>query len=203
MTDLTLFHTAEVHRATFDKLAQRIAPTARLIHVVRPDWLDRAQGGIDVELSDEIQTEIADASNALCTCTTIADVATQAGAIRVDRPMMEMAAATSGPVLMAYCLQSTLIPSSDLLKSAFEERRQPATIRTLPLMTLWELFTSGQVDQFSKGIADHIDNAVRLWPDTTAVVLAQASMAQAAQHVTTAIPVLSSPELALRRGLGL
>ncbi|MBO9452513.1 hypothetical protein J7426_19735 [Tropicibacter sp. R16_0] len=203
MTDLTLFHTAEVHRATFDELAQRIAPGARLTHVVRPDWLDRAQGGIDVTLSEEIQAEIADAPNALCTCTTIADVATQAGAIRVDRPMMEMAAAAGGPVLMAYCLQSTLIPSRDLLKSAFQERGQPAAIRALPLLTLWELFTSGQVDQFAKAIADHIDNAVRLWPDTTAIVLAQASMARAARHVTTTIPVLSSPELALRRGLGL
>lgn len=203
MTDLTLFHTAEVHRATFDELAQRIAPEARLTHVVRPDWLDRAQGGIDVTLSDEIQTEISNAPNALCTCTTIADVATQAGAIRVDRPMMEMAAATGGPVLMAYCLQSTLIPSHDLLKSAFQERGLPAATRTLPLLTLWELFTSGQGDQFAKAIADHIDNAVRLWPDTTAVVLAQASMAQAARHVTTKIPVLSSPELALRHGLGL
>ncbi len=203
MTDLTLFHTADVHRDTFDALARRIAPGARLAHVVRPDWLERAQLGIDVRLSNEIQAEIAATPNALCTCTSIAGVATQAGAIRIDRPMMETAAATGGPVLMAYCLKSTLVPSGDLLKSAFLERGETPAIRTLPLLTLWELFTTGQTDRFAKEIAKHIDSALRLWPDTTAVVLAQASMARAAEHVATTIPVLSSPELALRRGLGL
>lgn len=92
MTDLTLFHTADVHRITFDKLAQRIAPDAELTHVVRSDWLDRAQGGIDRDLSEEIQSAISAVPNALCTCTTIGLVARAAGALRVDWPMMQEAA---------------------------------------------------------------------------------------------------------------
>lgn len=203
MTDLTLFHTADVHRTTFDTLAARIAPGARLSHVVRPDWLERAQSGLDSQLSTEIRDTVGQESNALCTCTSIARIAAEAGAIRIDRPMMDRAAATGGPVMMAYCLQSTLIPSRDLLRDAFTAQKTPARISILPLLALWDLFTCGETDRFAREIAGHVDNALRLWPDTNAVVLAQASMAEAARHVTTEVPVLSSPELALRYALGL
>ncbi|WP_164661643.1 hypothetical protein [Tropicibacter sp. Alg240-R139] len=203
MTDLTLFHTADVHRATFDALANRLAPEAKLTHVVRPDWLERAQGGIDVALSDEILTEIALAPNALCTCTSIAPVAVDAGALRIDRPMMDAAAATGGPVLMAYCLDSTLAPSSDLLTQAFAEIGKAPGIHPLPLPELWELFETQRPEDFAKQIAKRIDQAIDQRPEITCVVLAQASMAQASQYVTTPVPVLSSPELALRHALGL
>ena len=68
MTDLTLFHTADVHVATFDALA----PEADLTHVVRTDWLERAQTGVDAALRQEIAEAIRAAEGpSLCTCTTI------------------------------------------------------------------------------------------------------------------------------------
>ncbi|SLN20345.1 hypothetical protein TRL7639_00498 [Falsiruegeria litorea R37] len=203
MTDLTLFHTAHVHRDTFDTLAERLAPNAKLAHVIRPDWLERAQGGIDVALSDEIQAEIALAPNALCTCTSIAQVAVDAGALRIDRPMMDAAAATRGPVLMAYCLDSTLEPSSALLTQAFLDAGLAPNIHPFPLRDLWNLFETGQAEEFAEQIANRIDSNLCLHPEITCVVLAQASMAQASHYVTTPVPVLSSPELALRQALGL
>lgn len=203
MTKLTLFHTADVHRATFDTLARRIAPDAQLSHVVRPDWLARAQDGIDVALSDEIQAEISRAPKALCTCTSIAEVATQVGALRIDRPMMDAAAATGGPVLIAYCLDSTAGPSRDLLCQAFADIGQTPNIRMLPMTDLWILFQTGETEEFVRQIAKRIDDTLNDQSDATCVVLAQASMAEAAQHVTTSAPVLSSPELALRYALGL
>lgn len=203
MSKLTLFHTADVHRATFDALARRIAPDAQLSHVVRPDWLERAQDGIDVALSDEIQAEISRAPNALCTCTSIAEVATQVGALRIDRPMMDAAAETGGPVLMAYCLDSTAGPSRDLLCQAFADIGRTPNIRMLPMTDLWPLFQTDKKEDFARQIAKRIDDALSDQPDAACVVLAQASMAEAAQYVTTSMPVLSSPELALRHALGL
>lgn len=201
MTNLTLFHTAENHCSTFDALAQKISPHATLTHVVRPDWLHRARFGVDSSLSAEIKAEVGKAENALCTCTSIADIAAQAGALRIDRPMMDAAAATGGPVLMVFCLKSTLRPSTELLTQAFLDIGRTPRIQPLPLTELWSMFGSGKTKQFTKQIAKHIDATIAEYPDMSCVVLAQASMAQAALYVVSDIPIFSSPELALRHAL--
>lgn len=203
MTDLTLFHTADVHCATFDALAARIAPDARLAHVVRPDWLARAQGGIGDDLAAEIIHTIGAAPGSLCTCTTIGAVAAEAGAIRIDWPMMQMAARCGGEVLLVFCLESTEVPSGELLREAFRQEGRSPRYRTLALPELWSMFTEGDSDGFARAIATRIDAELDLWPDIACVVLAQASMAGAAGYTRATVPVLSSPELALRAALGL
>lgn len=203
MTDLTLFHTAEVHCATFDALAARIAPDARLAHVVRPDWLARAQDGIGKDLTAEITHTIAATPGSLCTCTTIGAVAAEAGAIRIDWPMMQMAARCGGEVLLVFCLDSTKVPSGELLCEAFQQEGRSPRYHTLALPDLWSMFTAGDSDGFARAIAARIESELALWPDIACVVLAQASMAGAAGFTHSSVPVLSSPELALRAALGL
>lgn len=83
----------------FDAFRDRIAPNVRLTHVVREDWLERALAGLDDTLSAEITNEIRQSDAPICTCTTIGSVAEQAGALRVDQPMMARAAQIGGPVL--------------------------------------------------------------------------------------------------------
>jgi len=201
MTDLTLLHTAEVHRTTFDALAARIAPGARLRHLVRPDWLARAQDGIDADLADEIAETIAAAPGAvLCSCTTLGPVAGAAGAVRIDAPMMAQAARIGGPVLLAYCLDSTRAASRDLLAATLDTGTE---IRLLDLTELWPLFERGAGESFARAIAGRVAAALSAAPETGCVVLAQASMAGAAVHINTKVPVLSSPETALRAALGM
>ncbi len=203
MTELTLLHTAEVHRATFDALAARIAPGAKLTHVVRPDWLARAQGGIAADLAAEIATEVAAAPGAvLCSCTTLGPVAGAAGATRIDAPMMALAARTGGPVLLAYCLDSTRAASRDLLAAAFAAAGKEAAIRQLDLGDLWPLFEAGDTEGFTRAIAGRVERALGAAPETGCVVLAQASMAGAAEALRAGVPVLTSPETALRAALG-
>lgn len=204
MTDLTLIHTAEVHRATFDRLAARVAPGAHLAHVVRPDWLARAQGGIGADLAAEITETIRTApGRVLCTCTTLGPLAAEAGAIRIDAPMMAQAARIGGPVLMAFCLESTRTPSRTLLEAAFAAAGKASDLRLLDLSAAWRLFETGQTESFAATLAAKITEALRTAPEIACVVLAQASMAGAAAHLKTAVPVLSSPETALRAALGL
>lgn len=197
MAALTLFHTAEVHVETFD----RLAPKADLTHVVRPDWLERAQGDIDSDLRQEITQAIAAVPGAsLCTCTTIGELAETAGATRIDWPMMQIAARIGGPVLMAYCLDSTLAPSSALLRRAFQETGQPAEVHPLDLTTAWPLFQAGDTAGFAAAITAAIMAELKTRPEISAVVLAQASMAAAGAPLRSQldIPVLTSPEIALQ-----
>lgn len=194
MPDLTLLHTAEVHVETF----RALAPGADLDQQVRADWLARAQGGIDAELRAEIAAAVAAADGpVLCTCTTLGPAAEEAGATRIDWPMMQEAARIGGPVLMAYCLESTADPSQALLRRAFGPRDPQLTC--LELGHHWPLFEAGDDAGFAAAIAADTVKAMGAM-DFACVVLAQASMAGAAellrQRVT--VPVLASPEIAVK-----
>lgn len=200
MTDLTLLHTADVHRATFDALRDRIAPKTVLNHIVRPDLLVEARmNGITAELDAGIGAIIQSApSPVLCTCTTIGQSAARYGALRVDRPMMEIAAKRNGAVLMAYCLRSTLVPSLTLWREITDK---PCEV--LDLAHLWPLFEAGEYDQFARAIAAAISDACTHQNYGT-VILTQASMAGAAPLIECGDAlVLASPEIALRHALGL
>ncbi|WP_299846508.1 hypothetical protein [uncultured Roseovarius sp.] len=200
---LSLVHTAEVHSDTFDALRDRIAPGLALHHHIRTDWLDRAQVGMSPELAQEIRQTVQDSHQpVICTCTTIAPVAENAGAIRIDQPMMQEAARLGGPVIMAYCLESTKEPSLELLLYTLLMEKSQGTAHLLPLTHLWPLFMSGRIKDFHAEIASAIREKIDDFPPTACVVLAQASMAGAAALLTDLpVPVLTSPELALRAGL--
>ncbi|MFY0679715.1 MAG: hypothetical protein JXR13_03985 [Thalassovita sp.] len=193
----TLFHTAPVHQDSFEALRQRLAPDATLTHVVREDWLARAQSGLD----DALHAEITDAIRActgpvLCTCTTLGQTAEKAGAIRIDQPMMQAAAETDASVLMAYCLTSTEKPSHALLQREMTKANNAAPIVPVFLGAHWPLFEAGSYEAFAIAIAADIRAAVAKTPSAGAVVLAQASMAGATDHLELSIPVFSSPALA-------
>lgn len=196
---LTLLHTSEAHRATFDALRDRIEPDLRLRHIVRPDWLERARCGGDDGLCDEMAMMLRETDAALCTCTTLGPMAAGVGALRVDQPMMAEAAHIGGPVLLVVCLQSTYAPSLALLEGELRLAGQPERVEVLPLCDLWRLFETGQPRRFAQAIALAVKRAVTARGGLRSVVLAQASMAGAApllRHLD--IPVLTSPESALR-----
>lgn len=196
---LTLLHTADVHVASFDNLRDRIAPGTALTHIVRREWLEDARvNGVRPELEQKIGKVVQAASGVvICTCTTLGDAAEAYGATRIDRPMMRKAA-SGGAVLMAYALESTREPSRELFLA---EGGREADLHMTDLTGLWPLFEAGRVGAFHRAIADAIRADL---VGTDKIVLAQASMAGAATYLTDLeIPVLTSPELALRDALGL
>lgn len=201
---MDLFHTARVHVARFDALRDRIAPGMRLTHHVHEDWLDRARtAGVTDALADEIKAAIhAGKGTALCTCTTLGPVAEAAGALRIDRPLMEEAAQIGGRICLVYCLESTAESSEELLQNCILARGHRATLDLLCLKDLWPLFETGQTTAFAQAIANAIRMHRERVPDINCIVLAQASMDGAALHLTDlGIPVLAAPELAFRAAL--
>jgi hypothetical protein len=199
---LTLIHTAKVHEATFDALRDRLSPGADLVHVTRPDWLTRTRAG-DESVAQELAQAIAEAPGiTLCTCTTLGEVAETLGALRIDWPMMQAAAETDGAIMLAYALNSTYEPSLALLDRALQATGTRQKVHPLPLTQYWPLFEAGDVDAFASVIAGEIRQAAMTLPKLSCLVLAQASMAPATERLTDMrVPVLASPELALRAAL--
>lgn len=200
---VTLLHTAEGHRARFEALRDRIAPGEDLRQEVREDWLERAQAGVTPELEAEIAEAVAGAEGVvICTCTTIGPAAEKAGAIRVDWPMMREAAKIGGPVLLAYGLESTWGPSLALLERALATEGREAVVHPMPMMRFWPLFEAGETEAFAAVIAGEVRKVIESGREIGCVVLAQVSMAGAAELLgDLGVPVLASPELALRAGL--
>jgi hypothetical protein len=177
-----------------------MAPNTALKHTVQEDWLAEAQSGVSAKLEDKIVSYVSScAGPVLCTCTTIGEVAERAGAVRIDRPMMDAAAREKGPILMAYCLESTRDPSFALLTDALRTAGRQTDINLLCIENLWPLFSEGKLPEFEKAVADDVQKVVS---GSGCVVLAQASMAGAASHLEClGIPVLTSPKLAFEATL--
>ncbi len=201
---VTLLHTSPVHVATFDGLRDRIDPTARLNHEVREDWLEQARKrGVDAALEGEISALVGNAKGpVLCTCSSLGEAAAQAGAIRIDVPMMRRAAQIGGTVLLVHVLDSTREASVALLREALEDDGRPEDHRVLGLPMLWDLFEQGEHAKFTAAIASAVCEALQEMPGIRVVVLAQASMAGAAEALNEmSVLALSSPELALQAAL--
>lgn len=197
---LTLLHTSPVHLLTFAKLRDRIAPRAIIRQEVRESWLAEARDkGVTSDLAARLAAFVRAANGpVICTCTTLGPAAEAAGAIRVDRPMMAEAGRIGGRIVMAYALESTARASLDLLA---EYVRPGSSIRPFEMCEHWPLFEAGDIAGFHAALARGVQDEVRTHGGDC-VVLAQVSMAGAATGLRKlAVPVLTSPELALRAGL--
>ncbi|WP_307712215.1 aspartate/glutamate racemase family protein [Streptomyces sp. V4I23] len=199
---LALLHTSPVHVPVFDALRDTHHPALPLRHLVHEDLLARARrdgpDAVAAAVADVIAGAAADGADAvLCTCSTIGGVAEAAAGragvpvLRVDRPMCA-AAARAERVMIVATVASTLEPTAALVRE--EARGREPRLRTLVVEDAWERFEAGDRD----GYLDAVAAAVEGVRDADVVVLAQASMADAAARTRTALPVLSSPEPGLR-----
>lgn len=197
---LALLHTSPVHVPVFDALRDAGHPGLVLRHLVHKELLDRAgargpesvAGDIDALLGGAVAEG---ATAVLCTCSTIGGVAESAAAVlgvpvlRVDRPMAA-AAVRAGRVTVIAAIASTLPPTCALLAEEAEKLGARAVeVRTVLVEGAWDRFEAGDRD----GFLDLVAAAADAVTDTDVIVLAQVSMADAADRTVTRIPVLSSP----------
>ncbi len=219
MPHLALLHTGEAHVGAFADLFEEILPEAMLSHLVREDLLLRAQ--LTGEVTPDIAAETAEslqelagqgARLVLCTCSTLGPAVEAAAAeiavpvLRVDRPLAEAAVAAGGRLLVVAALETTLAPTQALLKDAASRAGREVDLEVLSLPEAWEAFQSGDREGYLRQIAEAVRDAVE---DTgarngtggfDAVVLAQASMAGAAEQLADlGTPVLASPRFAVER----
>lgn len=210
---LGLLHTAEAHRPRFDRLLAELAPqNVAWVHCVREALLRQALDTFPVNtIAAGIESAIATlqrqgAAQVLCTCSSVGGMAEQVGrqmglpTLRVDRPMAEAAITAGRRILVAACLPSTLGPTTQLLNEVAHIQNRRVEIETLLMENAWPLFQSGDESAFTRHIAGIILNT-RPQPD--AIVLAQASMAAAADLLKQSpVPVFCSPRLGVAAALG-
>lgn len=212
MPRILCLHTADIHVGTFGKLYAAMASDVAVTHAVRADWLAEARRtGLTETLRAGVGAflrESASQHNAvLCTCSTLGPIAEAAHAnapniVRIDTPLMLKAAAHTGTVLVAFCLESTRTPTLELLEATYARLGKPPRFQTVLCAEAWPFFERGDTEGFAQSIATSIRPAATALPDLACIALAQASMA-VAEHLlqNLAVPVYASPRLAVEATL--
>ncbi|WOX20756.1 aspartate/glutamate racemase family protein [Streptomyces solicathayae] len=205
---LALLHTSLVHVPVFDGLRDLDHPGLELRHLVSEELLARARAEGPEAVAGDVarlmgEAVAAGATAVLCTCSTIGGVAEAAAdalgvpALRVDRPMAARAAAADRIVVVAS-VASTLEPTVGLIRE--EAGSRTPRIATRLVEDAFELFEAGDREGYLDAVAAVVDAV----PEDQAevIVLAQASLADVAERVTTRRPVLSSPRSGLAAAAG-
>ncbi|MEU6673677.1 aspartate/glutamate racemase family protein [Streptomyces sp. NPDC046925] len=202
---LALLHTSPVHVPVFEGLRDQDHPGFALRHLVHEDLLARARAEGPEAVADDIQellvrTVAEGAGVVLCTCSTIGAVAEARAAavgvplVRVDRPMAAEAVAAGRSVAVVATLESTLGPTRVLVEEEAARAGRPVDVTTVLVEGAWERFEAGDREGHTRLIVDAVDAL----EGVDSVVLAQASMADAADRATLPVPVVSSPRPGLR-----
>lgn len=205
---LTFLHTSPVHIPTFDGLLAEITPDIPVRHIVDESLLQaaRAAGAILPQLRQKITDTILkafthDARVLLCTCSTIGGCAEEIGqqtttpVLRVDRPMAAKAVTLGSRILIAATVASTLAPTKELIFD--KARRANKSVQLIEVLceSAWKKFEQDDQEGYLQEIANQLRHVA---PSGDVIVLAQASMAQAATLcLDLSIPILSSPRLGL------
>jgi hypothetical protein len=209
---IVCLHTADSNIAVFEAAARVGGFEAlELTHVVRADLLAAAeQAG---QLTEAIAAQTREvllalsrsAHAALLTCSTLgpavddelARQATPVPVVRFDAALAQRAVENGGKVVVLCAAPTTLGPTSRLFADA-AARTAPAAHAAVDVQLLdgaWTLFKAGDTTAYLCAIATAADAAYANGADL--VVLAQASMAGAAEQVTRGAKPLTAPATGL------
>jgi hypothetical protein len=207
MPTIGFLHTSAVHVPTFGALVSEMAPGSTTLSTVDAQLLERARraGTDDNDLAADVERALVDlvergADVVVCTCSTIGGVAEEVGArrgldvIRVDRPMVEVAVATGRRIGVVAAVESTVEPTVALIARVAGRAGRAVDVSVTVVDGAWELFEMGDHDRYIELIVDALPDIASA---VDVVVLAQASMAAAAELSEVAVPVLASPRTAV------
>ena len=206
--DIAFLHTAAVHVETFSQLVSELEMGISARHIVDEKLLkDARRLGMIPAVCQQIDAAMLEATSTganvvVCTCSTLGGVAEQSGvghgfkSLRIDRAMADEAVKIARRILIVAALESTLEPTRELIEDSAKQLDKLPEIDLFHIEGVWRHFENGNTEDYYQAIAQVIKGS---WQNYDAVVLAQASMARAAelcQEVDT--PILSSPRMGVR-----
>jgi len=199
---IACLHTAENNIAVFDAAAKELGiADGTLFHEVRSDLLDAAEksGGLTRDIANETASALRSLSRnadaVVLTCSTLGPSVeglsdlTSIPILRVDAALAETAACAGGRIVVLCAVETTMQPTERLFAEALDVSRTPYEIRLVP--GAWASFKAGDREGYLSAVAEAADSAYR--EGAANVVLAQASMAGAADLVVSGPRPLSSP----------
>ncbi|MFZ4810918.1 MAG: aspartate/glutamate racemase family protein [Ilumatobacteraceae bacterium] len=198
-------HTSPVHTATFDRLVDEFGADVVTATVVNAALLADARrlGPRHPDVSEGIalaldELALSGADVVVCTCSTIGAEAERLGhergqrVIRVDRPMADAAVAMGRRIAVVAAVDSTVGPTLELIESVSAGR--DVDVSVVLSEGAWARFEAGDLDGYLDTVAA---TCASLAGTVDVIVLAQASMADAALRLNIDTPILSSPRLAV------
>lgn len=211
MRPIGFLHTSPVHTTTFERLVAEIDGAVETVTIVMESLLDDARAhGRD---SDLVRAGIDDALDQLvasgvgtivCTCSTIAGQAEIEGAarsinvMRVDRPMVEAAVAFGHRIAVLAALESAVGPTTGLLAEVSASCGVDVEVTVHLCDGAWGCFERGDLDGYIAIVVAECQVAAR---SSDVIVLAQASMAPAAELCAIDVPIISSPRSAVEAAI--
>ncbi|MGN6272659.1 MAG: aspartate/glutamate racemase family protein [Protaetiibacter sp.] len=203
-------HTVPALAPRFDADLATAAPGATAVHVVDAELLATAirsgvDAGVDAAVAEHIAHLAREGADAvLVTCSSIGESVEKAAAaaevpvVRVDTRMAAdaiEAAGAGGRIVVLATLEATLGPTGRLLERAATAASEPPVVRSFVVPGAAEARSAGDLERHDRLVSDAVREAAA---EADVIVLAQASMAQAAETAAVEVPVLTSPASALR-----
>jgi Asp/Glu/hydantoin racemase len=211
MSTIAYLHTSQVLIPLFTELSRRILPDIEQFHMVDESLIKNTIR--DGELSKTTSRRVIDmvrsaheggADAVVVTCSSIGPAVTLAGqlcdfpVVRVDDAMAEEAVRLGRRIGVAATLRTTLEPTVTLLQTkAVAASRDVEVVESL-CENAFAAVLAGDTSTHDRLLADSL---YALRAEVDVVVLAQASMARVVASLPdgSSVPILSSPELAVRR----
>lgn len=209
MTRVAFLHTGAVVIPVTAALATRYLPGVEVLNLLDDRIVaDLAAGGAAAEsIPGRLSHLAADAKEAgadvvMLTCSSISgfagEVSETAGipVLRIDEAMADRAVATGSRIVVIATLSTTLAPTVRLIRERAELAGAEPALTEILVKGAFDAVVAGDRDRHDALVSDAIAAAAT---DSDVIVLAQASMAGAAERVSVHVPVLTSPELGVAR----
>lgn len=207
---LGLIHTSATLVPVFAELCANYLPGIKTFNIVDDSLIKNtiAAGTLTKETSSRVVAYAASAKQAgadyiLFTCSSIGPAVEIAASLqdipvlRVDQPMADKAVAIGSKIGVVATLQTTLAPTSDLVKRRAEKAGKEIQIKTVLCEGAFEALMSGDQTTHDQKVAAAL---ISLSKEVDVIVLAQASMARVVDTLAPAdkiVPILASPPIAM------
>ncbi len=205
---LALIHTVPSLAEQFQALAAELLPQVETISVVDEGLLQRTvdSGRLTATTSEQLAQLVTDIDGdvdaIMVTCSTLGPAVDAARdrctvpLLRVDEPMVRHAVGAGERIGVLATLATTLAPTVDLIERVAAREGRPVEVVAHLCEGAFEAVTAGDGERHDALVRAGLE---RLVGRVDVVVLAQASMARviAALPDAPAVPVLSSPRLAI------
>jgi Asp/Glu/hydantoin racemase len=205
---IAFLHTGAVNIAPFGALAAEFLPGATVVNylddrIVADLGDDERAGSVPERIDDLVRAAAAGGADAVMfTCSSISELAAPAAAaagvpvLRVDEAMVDAAVRAGRRIRVLATLATTCRPTLGLLQERAGLAGVEPEFTSEVIEGAFAAVAGGDRATHDRLVAAAIERGAA---EADVIVLAQASMASAAEAVSVDVPVLTSPRLGVER----